>query len=582
MLKFYARTIVLMKFAFALLLILSSHSLLHADRILNFPESAPVGFVSVSPQPSYDGPFLVFSETKSSIQRAQGKVVVPEDGFVKLELTNEANNELSVLSTLPSNAIQSLEIRGAKLTREHMLAISQVNSLIQLTLNDCQCTAEAFTASPGPPNLVSLLCYNSQKQEMPLIETWIKVLPKLESLFVSPSLTSSALEKIQDHKSLVFVNVSVEEDFPKTLIAIKNLKSLRGLQLQVTERGNNDLMEGIGKLSQLEWIRWFGGKVDTPTLVELSDLPRLNRLDLVHFEAGPGFCVGIESLKELERLEISTNNELGTIESELVKSLFELPKLKRWPTIAKVDIETFQAICRLDQIESLSFKRMSAVSAKQMKELGRLKNLVQLHLEHVDVDDDWLSCLTEMKQLEYLVLFATQVDGSGFNALGELKNLKRLRIFNARREIKLDAVAALPGLEKLQLQGYFQPPMLVPLRKSLTLKNLRLEGLSDGVVTIDDTTAEWIGECPGLSDLFLEGKLSDTAASSLAKLPAIHKLGIMDSTMTQVGILKLASIPTMQSLSVETTAKIPADLNQELRRQFPWLSFLSIRKKTTR
>ncbi len=578
--RYLVRTILTMKPALALLLFLSSRSLLHADRVLSFPESAPVGFVSVSPQPSYDGPFLVFSNTKSSVQRVQGKVVVPDDCFVKLDLKLDANKELSVLSTLPSNAIQALEIGDAKLTREHMLAISKVNSLVQLTLTNCQYTADAFSEIPPLPNLVSLSCSSSQKHETPLIELWIKDLPQLESLFVSPSLMSRALEKIQDHKSLVFLNVSVEDDFPKTLLALKKLKSLKGLQVEVPRNGNNDLMEGIGKLSQLEWIRWFGGKVDTPTLFELSDLPRLSRLDLLHFEAGPGFCAGIESLKELERLEIATNNELGMIESELVKSLFQLPKLKRWPKIAKVDFETLQAICSLDQIESLSFKRMSSVSAKQMKELGRLKNLVQLHLEHVDVDDDWLSCLSEMKQLEYLVLFATQVDGSGFNALTGLRNLKSLRIVNERREIKLEAVAALPGLEKLQLGGHFQPPMLVSLRNSRSLKNLRLEGLSG--VSIDDTTAEWIGECPGLSELFLEGNLSDAAAGSIAKLPTIHNLGIRGSSMARDGILKLASIPTMQKLSVETTAQIPPDLNKEFRQKFPWMSYLRILKRATR
>ena len=39
-------------------------------------------------------------------------------------------------------------------------------------------------------------------------------------------------------------NVSVEDDFPKTLIALKNLKSLKGLQLEVPKNGNNDLIEG--------------------------------------------------------------------------------------------------------------------------------------------------------------------------------------------------------------------------------------------------------------------------------------------------------------------------------------------------
>ncbi len=294
-----------------------------AERVLNFPASAPVGFVSFSPLPTYDGPFIEFSNKKISVLRAQGEVVVPEGCFVELELIGGAFQDLEFFSKLPASAIQSLKIQGAKLDQHQLLSISGLTSVIRLAFEDCEFAADTFSEIQGPSSLIALQCYSSRNLETPRMERWVKSLPSLERVFVSPAFTPLALQGLQDHPTLTFVNVTVEDDFPETLIALKKLPALKGIQLGVSPRSNNDLLEGIGQLSQLEWIRWFGGKVDTPTLAELSELPNLKRLDLLHFEAGPGFCEGIESLKQLERLEISTNSELRSERAQLTRSLFQ-------------------------------------------------------------------------------------------------------------------------------------------------------------------------------------------------------------------------------------------------------------------
>ncbi len=550
-----------------------------ADRVLNFPESAPVGFVSCSPMPTYDGPFIVFSNSTVSVQRAHGRIVVPDDCFVELELIGSAFQDLDFLSKLPTNAIHSLKIAEAKLNRIQILSIADLTSLLRLRFETCEFLPDAFSEIPALPKLVALNCSRSRDPGPLGLDTWIKKLAKLESIHTMPPLNAKVLERLGGHPSLTFINVKVESDFPQSMTALKKLPSLKGVQLDLYEAANtnNDLLEGIGQITQLEWIRWFGGKVDTPTLAELSELPHLKRLDLLLFEAGPGFCKAIESLKELERLEISTNNDaFKTERANLTRSLFQLPKLKWWPKVESVDFETLHEICKLDHIEKLSFKDMSSVSSDQMKELGRLKNLVQLELEHVDVDDDWLSCLSEMKNLEYLSLFATRVDGSGFQALTNLRALKRMWIYNESQRLKLESLAALPGLESLQLGGQFQPPMLEPLRKSQSLKKLFLE--SSGT-SIDDTTAAWISECPGLAELSMEGNVTDVAVESIAKLPSIHLLRIWGSSLTKEGINKLASLPSMRILSVETTSEVAPEMSQEIKQQYPWLPYVLIRKQ---
>ncbi|HUP80450.1 MAG TPA: hypothetical protein VM260_17985, partial [Pirellula sp.] len=336
MLRYVARDFLLMTAVLVLGLLLVSPNLLSAERVLSFPDSAPVGFVSCLPPPSYDGPFIDFGDTTLSVQRAQGNVVVPDECLVELELIGGAFKDLAFLSRLPLNSLQSLKVQDAKLSREQMLSIVEVTSLQRLAFQNCEFTENAFLEIPLLHKLVELKCNNFRNLKTPRIELWIKELPKLESIYVSPALDPKALIRLKDHPSLTFINVTVENDFPQTLDALKKLPTLKGLQLGVSPRANNDLLEGIGQLSQLEWIRWYGGKVDTPTLVELSELPRLRRLDLLQFEAETGFCAGIELLKELERLEISTNSELRKELAQLSRSLFQLPKLKRWPKVEKV------------------------------------------------------------------------------------------------------------------------------------------------------------------------------------------------------------------------------------------------------
>ena len=280
-------------FVIAFLVLISTSLLCEgADRVLNFPESAPDGFVSCSPMPTYDGPFIVFSNSTDSVQRAHGRVVVPDDCFVELELIGSAFQELDFLSKLPTNAIHSLKIAEAKLNRIQILSIADLTSLLRLRFETCEFSPDAFSEIPALPKLVALNCSRSRDPGPLGLDNWIKKLAKLESIHTMPPLNAKVLERLGGHPSLIFINVKVESDFPQTMTALKKLPSLKGVQLDLYEAANtnNDLLEGIGQITQLEWIRWFGGKVDTPTLAELSELPHLKRLDLLLFEAGPGFC----------------------------------------------------------------------------------------------------------------------------------------------------------------------------------------------------------------------------------------------------------------------------------------------------
>ena len=80
----------------------------------------------------------------------------------------------------------------------------------------------------------------------------------------------------------------------------------------------------------------------------------------------------------------------------------------------------------------------------------------------------------------------------------------------------------------------------------------------------------------------MEGELIDAATRFMAALPSLHFLGIQGSRITKEGILKLASIPTMRMLVIESTSEIGPDVNDVVRAQFPWIPRVSVRQQAAR
>ncbi len=563
-------------FAFELIFVLTMPTLCSAERILNFPAAAPVGVVTCSTLPTYDGPFIVYSNTMLSVQRAQGNVLVPDDCFVKLEITGRASKDLTFLSKLPLDSVHSLTVKDAKLNREQILLVAGVHSLTQLNFDSCEFSEDAFFEIPALSQLVSLQCRSLEnaQRKSPKLELWIKDLKNLERLHASPPLQAAAWQFLKGHPKLTWVNTDVTSELPQRLIALQQLPSLKGLNVFMSAGSESAWLDGIGLLTQLQRIYWIGGMVDVTILTELADLPRLTKLDLLNITADDAFCSGLQALSELEDLQIHPAGDFKKQYAQLPQSLFLLPKLKRWPILEMVDESTLHAICKLENIERLQLHGSVNVNRQQFDQLGKLKNLKQLELHHIDVDDYWLQSVVGLEKLEYLNLWATRVNGPGFEALKNLKSLRKLHIYNERSEIDLTSIARLPALEEFHLCGDNTPAELWPLRNCTTLKRIRFWFGTK----VDDSTAAWMGSCPNLSELTMEGGLTDNATRSLAALPALHSLFIESTKVTAEGVVRLASIPSMHQLIVDTTSEIDPKTNEAIRDQFPAIPFVLIRK----
>lgn len=98
-----------------------------AEVVLPFPVES-VGVIFVSDPPNRDGHHLTFDLNVHNVRQAQGRVVINDDEFIGLELSEVASKDLSFLGQLPSNSLESLKISGAHLGNEQMRQITDLGT----------------------------------------------------------------------------------------------------------------------------------------------------------------------------------------------------------------------------------------------------------------------------------------------------------------------------------------------------------------------------------------------------------------------------------------------------------------------
>ena len=552
------------------------------ELVLNFPAGNSVGVVTVSDPYRYEGNQLTFDQAAREVYPAHGRVAVPKDGFIGLELSGKSAEDLSFLTTLQPNALHSIKLNGAKLGKGEMERLVEVKSLVKLELSNCEITPDAFDDLPAMPELLSLHIaqWDANAASLPLsIAKWIAKLPKLETLYSNPTPDVEALRAIGVHPTLAWIYVELGVDSKELLESLSNLPSLTGLSFSVIADVDAESLQGLTKLDQLERLRWFYGLVPGEVLRGLSKNDRLEKLVLAQIEPGEDFCEGIESLSQLTHLEIYVPDKFRRKLKGLAATLLRMPNLVEWPKLFDVSAETLERIVDQARIEKLYLSGVARdVTPSHLTKIGKLKSLESLSLVGIKVRDDWLSSLVDLKKLEYLSLWDTGVTGSGFASLDKLQNLRAVHLYcdvrqNASAPPELSSLCTLPSLESLQIGGpSFGNENIEPLRKCKSLKKLRLWG---GGFT-DDSTATEIGELQELIELTLSENcvVTDVGASALAKLPRLQKLRV-GGFVTKAGAMELAKIPSLRSLSIYSSPLSKED-EAEIRTAFPSIPMLRI------
>lgn len=241
------------------------------------------------------------------------------------------------------------------------------------------------------------------------------------------------------------------------------------------------------------------------------------------------------------------------------------------------------------QIDSAVHER-SWLQVSDLNLLRRFPNLHDIRLESTDISEPAFEALSNLSQVDCVVILSAQFDAAGLRHLAAHPKLDVLLIDVALDDNALETVVTCHQLRGLGLRGVTDEK----LRHVSRLHRLTHLDLRNSHVTDDGAT--WLADnCPSLESLYIQGgpmndvglaelarlhnlhtlflhnmTITDDGLAELARLPDLRTLYLEDMTISDDGILKLKSCPILQTINIKNTKVTSAGVT-ELRKSLPTL-----------
>ncbi len=259
------------------------------------------------------------------------------------------------------------------------------------------------------------------------------------------------------------------------------------------------VLENFPKLQSLEFQATYATDKSFAVLAKLPDLTSLGFRDT---SLSGAKLVHVFSCKNLQDLQAS----VGIVESDVLSKIGDLTKLK-FLTLASVDEKAQPAL----------------------KELAKLTELEELHLEHGDkYGADTLSFLPQLDKLKLLSL-GGEVTDAVMTSIGQATPVETLYL----------------GRASISGAG------LKPLAGLTNLKSLSIEGITYGDNQMTVTGAD-LAALSGLENLeFLKienAPIDDAAVDHLVKLPKLEKVYVVKGKLTDAALTKLIDMKQLKEL----------------------------------
>jgi len=149
--------------------------------------------------------------------------------------------------------------------------------------------------------------------------------------------------------------------------------------------------------------------------------------------------------------------------------------------------------------------------------LQRVPTIRKLFFSGSNIRDGDVQCFSELRNLQYLLLFETNITGSGLKHLANARKLEMLWIFNSPiTDQDLDPLLQLPMLKCLRLRKTKITDAGV--KKLANIESLEALILEDD--KISDASIEYLGKLPKLSDVDLTG--TDVTPNGTQQLQALR------------------------------------------------------------
>ena len=266
--------------------------------------------------------------------------------------------------------------------------------------------------------------------------------------------------------SVVAVSLSGCDFTPGHLDDLKYFTSIRELDLSTTKIGDSNL-DFVAHLDNLESLNLSGTQISTIGLAKLGRLRRLKSIKLTRPSFDVQSDVTDESISVLARLPLSATIESIDLAGAAItdRALFDLSGMPRLSEIrldhTRVTDRGIVFLCeenRLPRFEKI-FLHNTQVTDDCVPFLAKHTRLRYLDLGGCDVSDRSIDSLATMSSLEYLSLSHERGDGAKVTDLSavELAKLKTLRhldlSWTSVGDAGLEPISQLPQLESLILSG---------------------------------------------------------------------------------------------------------------------------------
>jgi len=247
--------------------------------------------------------------------------------------------------------------------------------------------------------------------------------------------------------------------------------------------------------------------------------------------------------------------------------LAQLPKLQRLDlSHTRITDEGVLHLRSAREIRDLNLFYAEQVTDQGMTAIRDWKKLKRLNVRGTRVFDGTLAIVSGLPQLEALDIAYTQITENGLDGLVPLTGLKELSLGRSRLGNRaLDVLRLLPTLEYLDLGGPHPGaggrsekrvdalPDEVP-RAIATLRELRVLKLGDSQIAVDGLRI--LEPLDKLQKLSIEccPRVGDDALAELAKWKSLRYLDVQETKVTDAGVTALRKArPDMTILSGAST-----------------------------
>ncbi|MGQ0637270.1 MAG: M56 family metallopeptidase [Planctomycetaceae bacterium] len=527
-------------------------------RVLEFPNDRSLGILYWRERAS-DGDVVDWdqawklpgwSDTWRRVANARGTVRIASDRDLWLDVDKAAASDLSPLSKLPADALQALSL-PVETPDTQLRHLAGLKGLRCLAAGGANVTDAGLAVLTELKKLERLSISSTQVGDE--TAALLTKLPSLRWLLAyRTKITDAGMRHIGSMPRLEYLAIGSDSITADGLAEIAGQSSLRRLDLSSLPVIDSSV-RSLAKLRNLESLTLSG---DLLTSACAADLARLTKLEQLKVYNGESLADGaLEELAKLPRLEAV--HLPGKVTKRGMRALGRMQSLKNlqiWGGSANE--EDLSYLAALPQLEELHVRDLTNGGAARLAES---KSLKRLWLFRGPLDDEGLKALARLPLEMLLMMNETKISWAGLDALGEPLQMKELRLL-APLEGKptLKFLDRMPALKQLIIHP---PAPDLPLEEWAHLANVpQLESLTLYSLA-DDASVRHLAGLTALRKLSLRGPITDDGLKTLSGLTALDSLHLGgDPQVTDRGLEHLAPLSALSGVTIESSLLTNAGL----------------------